>query len=380
MVKHQSVNLDNLFSSAEQVYQLTQAESEVERLQAEVNELRATRPQEIEPSLAELRDQLMNRGLPSLIPLSRIQPNPDQPRRTFLPDSIQEIANSLEQEGQLQPVILIEEGENFLIFDGERRWRGATHLGWEHLQAVLIPRPQALHRQALITSLHREDLNPLDKAEAILLEVATLTRITPENLPRSLSAVIRRLTKQKKLSFLSELLTVPSAEQQMGLDSLNLNPSEQSILAALLALQLNPASIDANIFPMLTLEPDLKIAMRERGLGGSHALLLQRLGPNNLQSTPEKATLIRQQATAQVLAQKLSVSQTRQLVQDFRRRYSSTIENPTTAVRAVSSVSQAIAELSPEQLTMVETESLERLAQLLTTKLQDVALILQDRQ
>ncbi len=131
---------------------------------------------------------------------------------------------------------------------------------------------------------------------------------------------------------------------------------------------------------MLTLEPDLKIAMRERGLGGSHALLLQRLAPNNLQSTPEKATLIRQQATDQVFAQKLSVSQTRQLVQDFRRRYSSTIENPTTAVRAVSSVSQAIAELSPDQLTMVETESLERLAQLLTTKLQDVSQVLQSRQ
>jgi lipid A disaccharide synthetase len=77
MVKHQSVNLDNLFSSAEQVYQLTQAESEIERLQAEVNELRANRPQDIEPSLTELRDQLMNRGLSRLIPLTRIQPNPD---------------------------------------------------------------------------------------------------------------------------------------------------------------------------------------------------------------------------------------------------------------------------------------------------------------
>ena len=110
MVKHQRVNLDNLFSSAEQVYQLTQAESVIERLQAAVNELRATRPQEIEPSLTELRDQLINRGLPRSIPLTRIQPNPDQPRRTFLPDSIQAIANSLEQEGQLQPVILIEEG------------------------------------------------------------------------------------------------------------------------------------------------------------------------------------------------------------------------------------------------------------------------------
>jgi lipid A disaccharide synthetase len=73
MVKHQSVNLDNLFSSAEQVYQLTQAESEIERLQAEVNELRANRPQDIEPSLTELRDQLMNRGLPRLIPLTSSQ-------------------------------------------------------------------------------------------------------------------------------------------------------------------------------------------------------------------------------------------------------------------------------------------------------------------
>jgi hypothetical protein len=56
------------------------------------------------------------------------------------------------------------------------------------------------------------------------------------------------------------------------------------------------------------------------------------------------------------------------------------MDNPTTAVRAVSSVSQAIAELSPDQLTMVETESLERLAQLLAGKLADVSLVLQSRQ
>lgn len=380
MAKHQRVNLDHLFSSAEQVYQLTQAESEIERLQTEIKHLRALPSQDLEPRLTELREQLITQGGLRWIALDRIKPNPLQPRRTFLPESIQAMANSLAMEGQLQPVILIEEADNYLLFDGERRWRGAKQLDWERLQAVLIARPQSLHRQALLTSLHREELNPLDKAEAIVAEVAARTRISPENVPRSLSAVIRRLTKQKKLSLLSEMLAGPVALQQQGLDSLNLNPSEQTILADLLALQLNPASIDANIFPMLSLEPDLKTAIRQEGLGGSQALLLQRLSPHNLQSTFEKALALRQQATAQVLSQKLSVSQTRQLVQELRRRYSSVNENPAIAVRAISGLARSLEQLPLEQLTLVETESLERLAQLLTHQLQSVSQVLQSRQ
>ena len=81
------------------------------------------------------------------------------------------MSRSLAEDGQLQPIIVIMR-ENLVLFDGERRWRSALALGWQNLQAVIIPEPISLHRKALLTSLHREDLNPLDKALAIVPELA----------------------------------------------------------------------------------------------------------------------------------------------------------------------------------------------------------------
>lgn len=379
MRKQQTVNLDRLFFSAEQAYQLRQAETEMERLKAEIEQLRAQGGRELETHLSHLRTHLRDRTGMMIVPLDQIHPNPDQPRRTFLAESINAIAQSLHQEGQLQPIIVIETEEgNYLLFDGERRWRGAKQLGWESLQAVLIPQPEALHRQVLITVLHREDLNLLDKAEAILTEVAQSTQITLEDVPRHLSAVCRRLTKQKKLGVLSEVVTASRQHQQAILQTLLINPLEQSILSVLLALQLNPASVDANLFPMLTLETDLKDAIRHQGLKGSHALLLQRLSAKNLYLAQEQAQNIRQQATTEVLAKQLSVSQTRQLVKHLQQRHQPpTAKN--TPIREVSQVTQAVNQLSKAQLEQVETPDLEQLERLLQQKLGEIAAVLRAR-
>ncbi len=94
---------------------------------------------------------------------------------------IDSMSRSLEKDGQLEPIILIER-ENLVIFDGERRWRSAKALGWKSLQVVMISEPTALHRKALLTSLHREDLNPLDKAEAIVKELAAHTSLKQADL------------------------------------------------------------------------------------------------------------------------------------------------------------------------------------------------------
>ena len=183
--KRQMIDMDSLFSGATQVHQLSQAESQIQQLQQEIEKLRE---QDVVPEaqLETLRKQLKSQSGIKKVNLTKMRPNPAQPRQTFLPDSIQAIASSLKREGQLQPVILIElkSGEEYLLFDGERRWRGAKLLEWETLEAVLIPQPQQkdiLHRQALLTSLHREDLNPLDKAEAIIKEIKQITKLAGQN-------------------------------------------------------------------------------------------------------------------------------------------------------------------------------------------------------
>jgi ParB family chromosome partitioning protein len=154
------VDMDNLFSGAEQIHKLEKAETEIVRLKEEIEQLRELSSTDLETQIETLRQELKSQSGILEIPIAQICPNPSQPRQTFLEESVQSMAHSLLRDGQLQPIILIEQDEQYLLFDGERRWRGARELGWETLKSVIIPKPEALHRQALLTSLHREDPQP----------------------------------------------------------------------------------------------------------------------------------------------------------------------------------------------------------------------------
>ena len=109
---------------------LSEAESEIQELKAEIEELRKSGSTELESQLTALREQLESASGILSISLDQIQPNPEQPRQTFLPESIESMSRSLASDGQLQPIILIQRGD-LVIFDGERRWRSAKNLGWK---------------------------------------------------------------------------------------------------------------------------------------------------------------------------------------------------------------------------------------------------------
>jgi len=86
----------------------------------------------------------------------------------------------LAHDGQITPVIVIPQGERYLLWDGQRRWEVAKLLGWKTMRPVTAPMPQ--HRKALLTFIHHEDLNPLDKAEAIIQEIAAATGLEAEEI------------------------------------------------------------------------------------------------------------------------------------------------------------------------------------------------------
>ena len=381
--KKPMIDMDSLFSGATQVHQLSQAEEQIQQLQKEIEELRE---QDVVPEaqLERLRNQLQSQSGIKKVELSKMRPNPAQPRQTFLPDSIQAIASSLKREGQLQPVILIElkpESE-YLLLDGERRWRGANLIEWETLEAVIIQKPEqadSLHRQALLTSLHREDLNPLDKAEAIIKEIGQITKIGGEQIPRLLSTACRRLTKQGKLTQLSQAITGSDQLQQEILTNLELSETEQAIVAELLILQLNPASVDANIFPMLNLADDLKSAIRKQGLKGFQAIALGQLSAKNLNKSEKKALEIRSLAITKVIEEQLSVIQTRKLVKEIKEAHRSN-STPKVNNGSVTIVAKGMKKLSPEFLAEIKTSQLETLQQLMKQKLEEIGQILEQRQ
>lgn len=375
MCARNTPNLTNYFSGAKQSQQLSEAEEEIQQLRAEIEELRDKNSGELERQLEELRTQLQSQiGILS-IPIEQIEPNIEQPRQTFLPESLESMSRSLTSDGQLQPVILIQRENHLLIFDGERRWRSAKALGWQTLSAVIIPEPTGLHRKALITSLHREDLNPLDKAEAIARELSTITGLELQDIPRILSTVVRRLNSQKRITSLVDLITADAKKQEKELESLNLSDSERAILSLLLDLQLNPASIDANIFPMLSLAEDLKLAIRA-GLKGVHAMALQKLSAKNLGLTEQKAQLIREKTIQKVVAEKLSVIATRKLVAEVITSHSQSEVANTTRKKAVLQVSRRLEQLSLETLKQANPTELIDLQEVLRKKLVEIEQVL----
>ncbi len=103
-----------------------------------------------------------------LIPVTQIAPNEDQPRKEFKPEKIQELAASIKEKGIMQPVVVKKIAENkYALICGERRFRAAQLCGLTEIPAVVKDIAQDDFLEwALIENIQRQDLNPLEEAEA----------------------------------------------------------------------------------------------------------------------------------------------------------------------------------------------------------------------
>ena len=102
------------------------------------------------------------------MPLSKLRPNPEQPRRSFSEESLSELAKSIATHGLIQP-ILVEESSSggYMIVAGERRFRAATKAGLSEVPVIVRSfTPERRLEIALIENVQREDLNPIEEAEA----------------------------------------------------------------------------------------------------------------------------------------------------------------------------------------------------------------------
>ncbi|HEV8642944.1 MAG TPA: ParB/RepB/Spo0J family partition protein [Methylomirabilota bacterium] len=102
------------------------------------------------------------------IPVDQIDANPRQPRRAFDPASLDELAKSLKSAGMIQPVVVRRTPEGrWQLIAGERRWRAARQAGLERIPAVVREATDAESLElALVENLLREDLNPMEEADA----------------------------------------------------------------------------------------------------------------------------------------------------------------------------------------------------------------------
>ena len=102
------------------------------------------------------------------LPLGRLRPNPEQPRKTFPDESISELADSLRRHGLIQPILAEDAGDGtYIIVAGERRFRAAERAGLSEIPVIVRSlNPEKRLEIALIENVQREDLNPVEEAEA----------------------------------------------------------------------------------------------------------------------------------------------------------------------------------------------------------------------
>jgi len=101
------------------------------------------------------------------IPVDQIEANPAQPRKSFSSEALEELVASIRASGVIQPVIVRHRGPGYQLIAGERRWRAARQAGLERIPAIVRDATDAESLElALVENLLREDLNPIDEAEA----------------------------------------------------------------------------------------------------------------------------------------------------------------------------------------------------------------------
>jgi len=143
------------------------------------------------------------------IDISLISPHPEQPRRHFDPDALAELAESISRRGVIQPIVVRPLGRGYQIVAGERRWRAAQRAQLHRIPALVRDFSDSETLEiALIENLQREELNPIEEAEAYRKLIAEFGH--------SQDALGRLVGKSRShVANLMRLLDLPSQVQQM---------------------------------------------------------------------------------------------------------------------------------------------------------------------
>lgn len=167
------------------------------------------------PPPAEPQEESVETGV-NILPLDDISPNPSQPRQTFEPEALAELAASIKEHGLIQPIIVTRAASDsatpFNIIAGERRWRASKLAGLKEAPVIIKDAtPQAMLELALVENVQRADLNPLEEAvayETLINEFGLTQAQVAEKVGKSRTAVTNTI----------RLLQLPDAVKQAVLE------------------------------------------------------------------------------------------------------------------------------------------------------------------
>jgi len=180
------------------------------------------------------------------IPLKDIRPNPFQPRKSFSEESLYELAESIKNDGLLQPIVVTEDIDGYILIAGERRFRATKLAKLKEIRSIVLNSDEHKMRQfALIENIQREELNSVELAEAYN-ELIKLHEITHEELSSMIHKSRTHITNTLRLLNLSQKtrkaivdkkITAGHAKVLVGLDDKNQQLVVDSIIGQKLSVR-----------------------------------------------------------------------------------------------------------------------------------------------
>ncbi len=170
---------------------------------------------EVKPK-KEVKETITNtiKGPVTNVKITMIEPNKNQPRKTFNEDSLQELADSIKLHGVIEPLIVQDRKDHYEIIAGERRWRATKKAGLKEVPVIIKNYTEKeIVEISLIENIQREDLNPIEEAlayKALLEEFNLKQDEVAERVSKSRAAVTNSL----------RLLKLCDAVQQMVIDDM----------------------------------------------------------------------------------------------------------------------------------------------------------------
>ena len=220
------------------------------------------------------------------LPIDLIKPGPYQPRQDMREDTLQELADSIRAQGLVQPILVrpLGDGEQFEIVAGERRWRAAQMAGLQEISSVVrrIPDKAAI-AMALIENIQREDLNPLEEAQALnrLIREFEMTHEQAANaIGRSRAAVSNLLRLLDLGAPLKKLLMARELDMGHARALLGLSTQRQQTEVGLLVAKkgLSVRETEALVRRLLSGKKDRKPERRDPNIVRLETELSEKLG------------------------------------------------------------------------------------------------------
>lgn len=172
----------------------------------------------------------------TMVKITKVEPNREQPRKNFDEDALIELADSIKQYGVIQPIVVQDRKDHYEIIAGERRWRAAKIAGLKEVPVIIKNyTEQEIVEISLIENIQREDLNPIEEAQAykkLLTEFNLKQDEVAEKVSKSRTAVtnsmrLLKLSDNVQQMVINDMLSTGHARALLAIE----NPEEQYTLA-----------------------------------------------------------------------------------------------------------------------------------------------------